>query len=106
MKIRLLLMCLLFCGCSETIHDYHFETLDDAFLCMDYLFEEKGNIFTGYTIEPLNIRVIMEDYDNCIAQLPYPVNFVEKEKDGTKICYDKNNKIELPILYCQKDHNG
>ena len=42
-------------------------------------------------------------YDYCLANLPKKVFLVEKTKDGIKECYDINNKVELPILYCQKD---
>ena len=42
-------------------------------------------------------------YDYFLERLPKPVHLVEKKKDDMTICYDRNNKIELPILYCQKD---
>ena len=102
-------MCLLLCGCSDiTRHECRFETIDNVFLCVDNQFAEEYNHFTGeYTQKDASPteRIMMDSYDCCINQLPYPVNLVEKENDGAKICYDKNNKIELPILYCQKDHN-
>ena len=106
-KILLIILCFLVCGCRNvTRHEYRFETIDDAFLCVDNQFTEEYNPFTKeYTEIDFEGKFIMETYDNCIAQLPYPPNFIEKEKEGTKICYDKNNKIELPVLYCQKDHN-
>ena len=42
-------------------------------------------------------------YNYCLERLPKPVHLVEKKKDDMTICYDRNNKVELPILYCQKD---
>ena len=43
------------------------------------------------------------NYDYCLSNLPKQVHLVEKKKDDMTICYDRNNKVELPILYCQKD---
>ena len=42
-------------------------------------------------------------YSYCLAQLPKPVHLVEKKVGDMTICYDRINKVELPILYCQKD---
>ena len=109
MKKSCLLICLSLCAChSVTRHECRFEMIDDMFLCIDNQFLEEYNPFTEeYTQknDDVSDKIIMDSYDCCITQLPYPVNLIEKEKDGVKVCYDKNNKIELPILYCQKDHN-
>ncbi len=48
------------------------------------------------------VRVV--SYDKCLAQLPLPIHLVEKKEKNMTICYDRNNKVELPILYCQKDN--
>ena len=42
-------------------------------------------------------------YDYCLSRLPKPIFLVEKKIGEMTICYDRNNKVELPILYCQKD---
>ena len=42
-------------------------------------------------------------YSYCLENLPKPVHLVEKQVGDMTICYDRNNGIELPILYCQKD---
>ncbi|MBQ1997164.1 MAG: hypothetical protein II238_01810 [Alphaproteobacteria bacterium] len=42
-------------------------------------------------------------YSYCLSELPKPVHLVEKKVGDMTICYDRNNKVELPILYCQKD---
>ena len=44
-------------------------------------------------------------YSYCLAELPKPVHLVEKQEKDMTICYDRNNKVELPISYCQKDIN-
>ena len=42
-------------------------------------------------------------YEYCLVNMPKKVFLVERTKEGVKECYDMNNKVELPILYCQKD---
>jgi len=42
-------------------------------------------------------------YNYCLSNLQKPVHLVEKKVGDMTICYDRNNKVELPILYCQKD---
>lgn len=102
---------LLLCACQHSviIHRYRFETIGDAFVCVDNQSDGKYDSITDEIIEENDGKIVnkavMDSYDECVRQLPLPVNFVEKKKDGTTVCYDKNNKIELPILYCQKDHN-
>ena len=44
-------------------------------------------------------------YSYCLERLPKQVHLVEKKEKDMTICYDRNNKVELPILYCQKDVN-
>ncbi len=48
-------------------------------------------------------QVKIVPYDYCLATLPKPVHLVEKKEKDMTICYDRNNKVELPISYCQKD---
>lgn len=43
-------------------------------------------------------------YDYCLERLPMPIHLVEKKENDITICYDRNNKVELPISYCQKDN--
>ena len=45
-------------------------------------------------------RAKVVSFDYCLAQLSKPVYLVEKKKEDMTICYDRNNKIELPITYC------
>lgn len=44
-------------------------------------------------------------YSYCLERLPKQIHLVEKKVNDMTICYDRNNKVELPILYCQKDRN-
>lgn len=106
----LLNLCLVLCACNKDViyHRYRLETVDDVYLCIDNQTPGEYNSWTKELVETDSMsvkKVVMDSYDYCIAQLPYPLNLTEKEKDGEKICYDKNNKVELPVLYCQKDHN-
>ncbi len=109
-KLLLISFSLLLCACSHdvTYHRYRFETVDDVYLCVDNQTPGEYNSITGKLVEKDSLvveKVVMNSYDYCINQLPYPLNLVEKKKDGITVCYDKNNKIELPVLYCQKDQN-
>ena len=109
-KLLLLNLCLFLGACSHDViyHRYRLETVDDVYLCIDNQTPGEYNSWTKELVEKDSMaveKVVMDSYDYCIAQLPYPLNLTEKEKNGEKVCYDKNNKVELPILYCQKDHN-
>ena len=126
-KIYLLLISLVIFGCAKTptttIEVYKLEKYNDSEVpvCINYKQNVKvlkdayfGTDVCGNTsyvpmqYEPIkngcnesNVKVVAYDY--CLAQLPKPVHLVTKTKDDMTICYDRNNKVELPILYCQKD---
>jgi len=126
-KYSLFLACLL-CGCvmeqNRTMDVYKLEKYNgsEVPVCINYQQKVKvvkegwydiddcGNeIYTPATYEPIKnscnaTHAKVVSYDYCLAQLPKPVHLVEKKKDDMTICYDRNNKIELPILYCQKDN--
>jgi len=109
-KVLLFTLGLFLSACSHDViyHRYRFETVDDVYVCVDNQTPGEYNSLTGELVEKESFvveKVVMNSYDHCISQLPYPLNLVEKKKDGITICYDKNNKVELPVLYCQKDHN-
>lgn len=106
-KIKLLFIsfCLLLVGCNgTTYHRCRFESVGDMFVCVDNQFRIGYDSFTGEELEtgasvPTK-RVILDSYGCCVAQLPYPMNLVEQRRNGVTICYDKNNKIEVPMFYC------
>ncbi len=126
-KYSLFLACLL-CGCvmeqNRTMDVYKLEKYNgsEVPVCINYQQKVKvvkegwydvddcGNeIYTPATYEPIKnscnaTHAKVVSYGYCLAQLPKPVHLVEKKKDDMTICYDRNNKIELPILYCQKDN--
>ena len=126
-KYSLFLACLL-CGCAmepnRTMDVYKLEKYNgsEVPVCINYQQKVKvvkegwqdvddcGNeIYTPATYEPIKnpcntTHAKVVSYDYCLAQLPKPVHLVEKKKDDMTIYYDRNNKIELPILYCQKNN--
>jgi hypothetical protein len=65
--------------------------------------DTEHSLATGYkNTDRLCVKKVVP-YSYCLSQLPKPVHLVEKRVGDMTICYDRNNKIELPILYCQKD---
>lgn len=119
-------LCLLFlCGCAEytIVSDYKLEKWEDSEVpvCVSYprrvkierkAFEEVdacGNVVTpsveykdtGELCDVFEPEVV--SYNYCLSRLAKPVHLVEKKVNDMTICYDRNNKIDLPILYCQKD---
>ena len=51
------------------------------------------------------LEPIIVTYEYCLEQMPLQVHLVEKKDGDMTICYDRNNKIKLPLEYCQKDIN-
>jgi len=74
---------------------------DSAWLDIARNDTEKTND-TG-SVENNSYQIV--SYSYCLARLPKQVHLVEKREKDMTICYDRNNKVELPILYCQKDIN-
>jgi hypothetical protein len=124
-KIMFLLFVILVSGCTryEIVHNYKLEKFKDSDIpvCVDY--SQRMEIIEDSYIaidECENQKVIPEEvavtdricdvfvpkvvsYSYCLSELPKPVHLVEKKVGDMTICYDRNNKVELPILYCQKD---
>ena len=122
---KILIVFALLSGCVEyrVIHNYKLEKYKNSEVpvCVDYKqrlkVAEKSYVAidaceneilipeayeeTGRMCDILEEEVV--GYSYCLASLPKPVHLVEKKKDDMTICYDRNNKVELPILYCQKD---
>lgn len=119
------LLVLLF-GCTEynnILHDYRLEKYNGSEIpvCVEYEQEfdvvKQGyydvdtcgnDVYVPAQYEPVKdpcsqTKKRVVSYDYCLAQMSKPVHLVERKKDDMTICYDRNNKIELPILYCQKD---
>ena len=126
-KNTCLFMLLFICGCSEyrTLNEYKLEKYKNSEVpvCVNYRHRmklvkdnsrfvtvdacgeehrvpdeyEEADSFCS-TLEPEVVS-----YNHCLAELPKPVHLVEKKVGDITICYDRNNKVELPILYCQKD---
>ena len=114
-----LFLCL--CGCVRhtIINDYKLETYNNAEVpsCVNYRYRvalkphsreivDECLIPGAFDVEnddckTLPTRVV--NYKHCLKNLPKPVHLVEKTENNMKICYDRNNKIRLPISYCQKD---
>jgi hypothetical protein len=125
-KIFNFLACLL-CGCvmeqNSTIDVYKLEKYNgsEVPVCINYQQEVKvvkegwydtddcGNeVYIPAQYESIKnscnaTHAKVVSYDYCLERLPKPSHLVEKKKDDMTICYDRNNKVELPILYCQKD---
>lgn len=124
-KISFLTLFILY-GCvtqSDTINTYKLEKFNgsEVPVCVNYQ-QDAEIIQPGYwdidtcgnTIQiptqykPVQneyhpIRTSVVPYNYCLETLPKPVHLVEKKVGDMTICYDRNNKVELPILYCQKD---
>ena len=122
------IMMVILCGCvmepNKTIDVYKLEKYNNSEVpvCIHYQQKVKvikdgwydtdacGNeTYTPAQYEPIKngcntTHAKVVSYDYCLAQLPKPIHLVEKKKEDMTICYDRNNKIELPILYCQKDN--
>ncbi len=118
----------LLCGCAENyvvLNNYSLETFNDSevpvcvntprrviqiaapFTATDQCgnqveipgeYEESGRL-----CDVMAKQVV--SYSYCLAQMPKPVHLVEKKDGDMTICYDRNNKVKLPIMYCQKDMN-
>lgn len=65
--------------------------------------EDRNRIEEDDSIDSFSRQIV--SYSYCLERLPKQVHLVEKKKNDMTICYDRNNKVELPILYCQKDMN-
>lgn len=121
------LLVFVLCGCAmeqtDTINKYKLEKYNgsEVPVCVNYQQDARlvksgwydtdacGNeIYIPDEYEPIKdtcnkVRTKIVPYDYCLAQLPKPVHLVEKKLGDITICYDRNNKVDLPILYCQKD---
>lgn len=117
---------LILTGCAEysVINNYSLEKFNDSEVpvCVNYPQRVKK---VGYAYQtkgvcgPIQIPAEYEvldgecdalapevvSYSYCLAQMPKPVHLVEKQEKDMTICYDRNNHVELPISYCQKDIN-
>lgn len=124
---KALFLAFVLCGCAmeqtDTINKYKLEKYNgsDVPVCVNYQQDARlvksgwydtdtcGNeVYVPDEYEPITgvcnkTRTRVVSYDYCLAQLPKPVHLVEKRLGDITICYDRNNKIDLPILYCQKD---
>lgn len=114
-------------GCAETnyrvVHNYKLEKYQNSEVpvCVDYKQTFKIAEYSWVDVDECNNETLVPEkyeptgrtcdiltkeivpYSYCLATLPKPVILVKKKKDDMTICYDRNNKVELPILYCQKD---
>lgn len=114
-------------GCAETnyrvVHNYKLEKYQNSEIpvCVDYKQTFKITEYSWVDVDECDNEILVPEkheptgracdiltkelvpYSYCLAKLPKPVVLVEKKKDDMTICYDRNNKVELPILYCQKD---
>ena len=105
-------------GCIEyrSINTYKLEKVKgyEIPVCVSYSQRARINTATWIDIggkDRTNVEIddnVSKDivsYSYCLEELPKQVHLVEKKVNDMTICYDRNNKVELPILYCQKDKN-
>ena len=122
-KITLLITVLTLFGCTKDKVNFTLEKRDgyDMPVCVMHQYKVKVTKTEGFHIDSCGrnikdpeeyeiltdkcnvIEPVVVSYDYCLANMPKQVHLVEKKKDDMTICYDRNNKVELPILYCQKD---
>lgn len=122
----LMAICVVLTGCMEQkiINNYSLEKYNgsEVPVCVNYPKRVKvvrpgymamgtcGNFRVPDEYEELDgecdaLMPEVVSYSYCLAELPKPVHLVEKQEKDMTICYDRNNKVELPISYCQKDIN-
>ena len=115
------LLVFVLCGCAmeqtDTINKYKLEKYNgsEVPVCVNYQQDARLVKSGWYDTDACGneiyipedtcnkVRTKIVPYDYCLAQLPKPVHLVEKKLGDITICYDRNNKVDLPILYCQKD---
>lgn len=124
--IGILVSVMLLAGCAKygIINNYSLETYNgsEVPVCVNYPKRVKivrpeykamgvcGEFTAPAEYEELNGECDMlapeaVSYSYCLAELPKPVHLVEKQEKDMTICYDRNNHVQLPISYCQKDIN-
>lgn len=123
----LMALALIMTGCAEyrIVNNYSLEKYNDSEVpvCVNYPKRVKivkpGYSATDICGNSISVPAEYEDsdrlcdimdpevvsYSHCLAELPKPVHLVEKQEKDMTICYDRNNKVQLPISYCQKDIN-
>lgn len=115
------ILCLAFCTAAcvqyKSVGKYQLEKLPgyEVPVCVNYSGVVRDNstwIDIGgqdrnkeETLDTKNMEKRIVSYSYCLEKLPKQVHLVEKKEKDMTICYDRNNKVELPILYCQKDIN-
>ena len=130
MKKYIIYSCITFllCGCAKNyvvLNNYSLEQFNDSEVpvCVNtpkrviqkaapfIAIDQCGNEFEvpGKYEESERLCDVLEkqvvSYSYCLAQMPKPVHLVEMKDGDMTICYDRNNKVKLPIMYCQKDMN-
>ncbi len=127
MKKIFILLAMMITGCAynDTINHYKLEKINGSPvpLCVNYPQRVKIISYASFEMddcgnekeipaiyEPIQgacstLSPVIVSYDYCLRQLPLPLHLVEKQVKDMRICYDRNNGVELPISYCQKDMN-